>query len=125
MDLNECTGQVIGAAIEVHRVLGPGLLESAYRQALQYEIRLRGLKVVAESLVSIGYKEVEIPDAFRIDLLVENAVIVEIKAVEKILPVHRAQLLTYLRCANKKIGLLMNFHETTMKHGIVRVANQF
>ncbi len=124
MDENECSNRIIGAAIEVHRVLGPGLLESAYRQALQHELRAQGLRVECEVRVSIGYKGLELPDAFRVDMLVEDLVIAELNAVERVSPLHHAQLLTYLRCCNKRLGLLLNFHEPMLKRGIARVANQ-
>jgi GxxExxY protein len=124
LDENDVSHLIIGAAIEVHRVLGPGLLESAYRLALAHELRLRGHKVDTEVLVAVRYKDLEIPGAFRIDLLVEGLVVVELKAVEKLMPMHEAQLLTYLRCSNKRLGLLLNFHESMLKRGVTRVVNQ-
>jgi GxxExxY protein len=123
MDENECSGQIVGAAIEVHRVLGPGMLESAYRIALSHELRSQGLGVESEVLIGIRYKDLEIPGAFRIDLMVERMVIVELKVVEKLMPTHEAQLLTYLRCCNKRLGLLLNFQGPVLKAGIKRVVN--
>lgn len=123
MDENACSTHIIGAAIEVHRALGSGLLESAYRLALTHELALRGLRVCSERPIGISYKALSIPQAFRVDLLVEDLVIVELKATQKLLPIHAAQLLTYLRFSGHRLGLLLNFHEQVLKRGIVRVAN--
>jgi len=124
MDENELSSRIIGAAIEVHRILGPGLLESAYRAALTYELRVLGLQVEVEVPMAIKYKGLEIPAAFRLDLVVEQLVVLELKAVEKVMPLHEAQLLTYLRCCEKRLGLLLNFNETTLKRGVTRVVNK-
>lgn len=105
MELNEISERVIGAAIEVHRLLGPGLLEQSYEKALGHELSLRNLSYSAQISLPISYKELQIPDAYRIDLLVENQLIIETKAVENVLPVHKAQLLTYLRHTEKPLGL--------------------
>ena len=123
MELNELSERVIGAAIEVHRFLGPGLLEQSYEKALEHEFTLRGLKYSSQISLPIAYKELQIPDAYRLDILIENQLIVEIKAVENILPVHKAQLLTYLRHTQKPLGLLINFNSSLLKNGLTRVIN--
>ena len=110
MDEKSLTGEVIGAAIEVHRTLGPGLLESAYELALERELLLRGLTVERQKAVFLEYKGVVLGDAFRIDLLVNDGLLVEIKAAEQTLPLHEAQLLTYLRLTGKQLGPLINFY---------------
>jgi GxxExxY protein len=115
------TSRVIGAAIEVHRMLGPGLLESTYRVCLTEELRLRGLSTRSETTVPLVYKGLRIEHAFRLDLLVEERLIVETKAVAALLPVHSAQVLTYLRCTGMNLGLLLNFNTMMMKDGIVRL----
>lgn len=117
------TSEIIGAAMEVHSALGPGLLESAYESCLCRELVTRNLGVQRQLDVPVVYKGVDVECGFRIDLLVEDTVIVEIKAVERILPVHEAQLLTYLRLSHKEVGLLLNFHVATLRDGgIVRRA---
>jgi GxxExxY protein len=123
MDEKAPSGEVIGAAIEVHRTLGPGLLESAYELAFERELQLRGLTVERQKAVLLEYKGVVLGDAFRIDLLVNDALLVELKSVEKLLPLHEAQLLTYLRLTGRPLGLLINFNVKTLKEGIRRVAN--
>lgn len=120
MQTNELTGKIIGAAIEVHKQLGPGMLESAYEECLCYELSLCGLKVERQKPIPVVYKEIKLDCGYRTDLLVENEVIVELKAQDAILPVHEAKILTYLRFANKKIGLLINFNVTVLKNGIRR-----
>jgi GxxExxY protein len=124
MDENGLSHEIIGAAIEVHRVLGPGLLESIYEQALCIELQLRGLQVKCQRELPIIYKGVLLEGAFRIDVMVEEMVIIEIKAVEKLLAVHEAQLLTYLKLASLKLGLLMNFNSTVVSNSVRRVVNQ-
>ncbi len=114
------TREVIGAAIAVHRVLGPGLLESAYQACLTHEVKKRGLRVDREVPVAVVYDDVSLDCGYRIDLLVESQVVVEVKAIEKTLPVHEAQLLTYLKLAKKQRGLLINFNVSLLKQGIVR-----
>jgi GxxExxY protein len=121
---NQVATEVIGAAIEVHRHLGPGMIESAYELALSHELALRKLTCRRQLSIAARYKHIDIPDAYRIDLMVEESVVVEIKAVESLLPVHEAQLLTYLRFTEKRLGLLLNFHAFPMKAGIRRVANK-
>ncbi len=114
------TEGIIGAAIEVHRVLGPGLLESVYEECLCYELGLRKIAFQRQVELPIAYKELSLPGAYRLDLLVENAVVVEIKAIERILAVHEAQLLTYLRLTGKRAGLLINFNVARLVDGVVR-----
>ena len=123
--LNHITDQVIGAAIEVHRALGPGLLESAYEACLAFELAQRGLKVELQKPLPVVYKEVHLDCGYRLDLLVENAVIVEIKAVESLAPIHQAQLLSYLRLSGCKVGLLINFNVKVLKDGLRRLVNDF
>jgi GxxExxY protein len=122
-ELNKITEAIIGAAIEVHRALGPGLLESAYVTCLVYELRERGFKVLQEVPLPLVYKEVKLDCGYRLDLLVNDAVIVEVKSVESLAPIHEAQLLSYLKLADCKIGLLINFNVKMLKQGIKRLAN--
>ena len=121
---NRVATSIIGAAIEVQKHLGPGLMESAYETALCRELELRGLQFSRQTPVSVRYKDVLLVDAYRADLIVEDHVIIEIKAVEHLLPIHEAQLLTYLRFADKRLGLLLNFHTLPLKAGVRRVVNQ-
>lgn len=123
VELNEITGQIIDASIKVHRCLGPGLLESAYEAVLAYELRKRGLHVDTQLPLPVTYEEVNLEVGYRIDLFVEHDVIVELKAVEKMIPLYDAQLLTYLKLRKKKIGLLINFNVVLLKDGIKRLAN--
>lgn len=122
-ELNKITGAVIESAIEVHRELGPGLLESAYEACLAYELVERGYKVERQLEMPIRYKEVFVDVGYRIDLLVDGLIIVELKAVDEIHPIHEAQLLSYLKLGNLHLGLLLNFHCELMKQGIKRIAN--
>jgi GxxExxY protein len=122
-ELNDISFLIIQSAIEVHRTLGPGLLESVYRACLLYELRARALAVMAEQLVPICYKGIIIEGAYRLDLLVENQVLVEVKAIETVLPVHSAQLLSYLRLTDKPLGLLINFHVPILVAGVDRIMN--
>jgi GxxExxY protein len=124
MEINTLSGEVIGAAIEVHRVFGPGLLESAYELALERELVLRGLSVERQKPVPLEYKGAALGDGFRIDMLINDQLIVEIKAVDCIQPIHEAQLLTYLRLTGKQLGLLINFNERILKSGLKRVVNR-
>lgn len=123
MNINEVTAIVIDSAMEVHTVLGPGLLESAYESCLKHELVSRNIKVSSQLELPITYKNNSIDSGYRIDLLVDDRVIVELKAVDRILPIHEAQLLSYLKMSNLKIGLLLNFNVTRLKHGIKRLAN--
>ena len=121
--LNRISGEVVDASLKVHRALGPGLLESAYQACLLYELRKRGLDVAAQVEMPIRYDNVVIDTAFRIDLFVEKAVVVELKAVPRIHPIHEAQLLSYLRLSGSKLGLLINFHVVLLRDGITRIVN--
>lgn len=123
--LNKITEQIIGAAIEVHRAVGPGLLESAYEACLVFELRERGFKVEQQRPLPVVYKNVRLDCGYRLDVVVNDSVIVEIKAVEKPTTVHEAQLLSYLRLYGCKIGLLINFHVAVLKNGIRRIVNEF
>jgi GxxExxY protein len=120
--INELTEQIIGAGIEVHRLLGPGLLESAYQKALAHELRLRGITFEDQKVCSVTYKDLVIDDAYRLDFLVGGLVVVELKAVDALLDVHEAQVLTYLRFTGCHVGLLMNFRSTTLTRGLKRLA---
>lgn len=119
-ELNRITEQVIGAAIEVHRMLGPGLLESTYAVCLLHELKLRGIHAEGEKALPVVYKDVALECGYRIDVLVENAVIVELKAVSELAPIHQAQLLSYLKLARCSVGLLINFNVTQLIEGIKR-----
>jgi GxxExxY protein len=120
METNQITEKIIGCAIEVHKNLGPGLLESAYEECLYYELENCGLNVKRQLALPLVYKDVKLDAGYRIDLMVENKVIVEIKSVEAIAEIHKAQLMTYMKLANIKIGLLINFNISRLKDGIVR-----
>jgi GxxExxY protein len=122
---NQITEKIIGSAIEVHRSLGPGLLESAYEECLCYELTQSELQYKRQVPLPVVYKGVNLECGYRMDLVVEELVVVEIKAVERILPVHEAQLLSYLKLHNKKVGLLMNFHIPVLKNGLKRIVNNF
>lgn len=123
MTENEISHEIIGAALDLHGNLGPGLLESAYECALMFELAQRGLDVRCQVPMPLIYKSVKLDQGYRLDLLVQDKVIVEIKSVECIAPVHYAQLLTYLRLSDKRLGLLINFNSKLLKHGIHRVVN--
>ena len=118
------SGEIIGAAIEVHRVLGPGLLESAYEECLAWELAQRGLRVTRQSLIPVRYKELTIDEGYRADMVVNEAVILELKCVDSFQPIHTAQLLTYLKMTGLKLGLLLNFKVDIMRNGIKRVVNR-
>ena len=117
----EPTKDIIGAAIQVHKTLGPGLLERIYQDALIYELKKLNLKYKSEQTLSVNYKDSVLPSKFRLDLIVEDCVIVELKNCEELKPIHEAQLMTYLKITDKKVGLLLNFHALLMKDGIQRV----
>ena len=123
--LDLITRRIIGAAIEVHRHLGPGLLESAYQTCLAFELRQGGLEVEEQKPLPVIYKDVRLDCGYRLDLLVEEAVVVEIKAIEQFAPIHQAQLLSYLRLSGKSVGLLINFHVRVLKDGLKRIVNEF
>ncbi|PWK19177.1 GxxExxY protein [Xanthomarina spongicola] len=120
---NKLTEKIIGAAINVHRVLGPGLLESAYQECLLFELQSVGLSVTKEIALPIVYKDIKLDHGYRIDLLVENKVVIELKTVEAFTDVHTAQILTYMKLGNYPIGLLINFHTKLLKNGIKRFVN--
>jgi GxxExxY protein len=123
MNENRVARDIVDAAYRVHTALGPGLLESVYEAALAYELEKRGLRVTRQQAVPAVYEEVQIHAAFYADLIVDEQVIVEIKAVETVAPVHKKQLLTYLKLADKRLGLLINFNVLLIKDGITRIAN--
>lgn len=123
--LDEITRRIIGAAIEVHRHLGPGLLESAYETCLLFELKQLGFTVEQQKPLPVVYKGIVLDCGYRLDLVVEDAVIVELKAVEQLTSIFEAQLLSYLRLTGKKVGLLINFHGAVLKNGIKRIVNEF
>ena len=126
MNINDITSRIISAAMKVHSELGPGLLESVYQECLYIELEDMGLHVQKEVLVPVVYKGREITkDGFRIDLLIEDTVVIELKSVEEVKPVHKKQLLTYLRLTHKQVGLLINFNEVMLKKGIFRIVNSY
>jgi GxxExxY protein len=125
MNINQITEAIIGAAIEVHRRLGPGLLESAYRVCLAYELRKRGFEVIEEQPIPVVYDDVELDCGFRADFLVNRLVIVELKAKSVIHPVDKAQTLSHLRLMNLSVGLLINFHEVKLADGVHRIVNNY
>lgn len=120
METNQITEKIIGCAIEVHRFLGPGLLESAYEECLAFELQKAGLNIERQKAVPVVYKEIKLDCGYRIDILVENKVVIELKTVDEFSPVHEAQVLTYIKFAQKSIGLLINFNVTLLKNGIRR-----
>ena len=123
--LNKLSKEAIGAALEVHSVLGPGLLETTYELSLQHELQLRGYEVQRQIPLPIEYKGLVVPEAYRIDLLLENQLVIELKAVETLQPIHSAQLLTYLKMSGKHLGLLINFHSARLTDGIKRLVHNF
>jgi GxxExxY protein len=124
-EINDRTGAIIDAAMKVHTFLGPGLLESSYEACLAHELNLRGLSISTQYPIDLVYEGLRLEVGYRADLLVDNAVIVELKAVDKILPVHEAQLISYLRLTGFRVGLLINFHEEHLRDGIRRRVNRF
>ncbi len=123
MTENVLSNKIIGTAIELHKKLGPGLLESAYENALAYDLKDIGLDIKLQVSMPFVYKEIKLDIGYRLDLLIEDKVIVEIKSVESLAPVHYAQLLTYLKLSNLKLGLLINFNTKLLKEGIHRIVN--
>jgi GxxExxY protein len=121
LELNQITYEIIGAAYKVHSELGPGLLESAYEVCLEYELIKQGFNVERQKVLPVVYDGIGLDAGYRIDLLVEDAVIIELKAVDELVPIHQAQLMTYLKLSKHKLGLLMNFNVTDMKKGIKRI----
>jgi GxxExxY protein len=120
MEINEITGKIIGCAMEVHKNLGPGLLESAYAECMIYELQNSGLRVESQKPVPIIYKERKLDYGYRIDILVEDKVLIELKSIDMFNPIHEAQILTYMKFAGKKIGLLINFNVTMLRNGLRR-----
>ena len=125
METNELSDKIIGAAIRVHKELGPGLLESIYEEAICLELEDLKLNYDKQLKIPLYYKNRQLKNHFRLDLLVENEIIIEIKSVEQILDVHHAQLLSYLRLTHKKVGLLLNFNTALMKNGLKRIVNNY
>ncbi|OHC07472.1 MAG: GxxExxY protein [Planctomycetes bacterium RIFOXYD2_FULL_41_16] len=123
--LNKITETIIGAAIDVHRALGPGLLESAYEACMVYDLIQVGMKVEQQKPLPVVYRGVKLECGYRLDLMIENEVVVEIKSIDKLLPIHKAQLMSYLKLADCKVGLLINFNVELLKDGIQRVVNNF
>lgn len=123
MDINQVSGTIVDAAMKVHTALGPGLLQSAYNACLAHELRTRGLRVDLQVPVPVVYDGVKLEVGYRIDMLVERSVVVELKAITKLLPVHEAQLLSHLRLNDNRLGLLINFHVLHLRDGIKRIAN--
>ncbi|MFH1975156.1 MAG: GxxExxY protein [Pseudomonadota bacterium] len=123
IDIESTARQIVHSAIRVHKVLGPGLLESVYQKCLAYELEKAGLRVACEIILPVKYEDVTIDTGFRIDMLINNFVIIENKTVENLLPIHEAQLLTYLKLSNLKLGFLLNWNVTLMKDGIKRMVN--
>ena len=121
--INRTTGAIIGAAMKVHSTLGPGLLESAYRDFVIHELKKCGLAVQSEVGLPVVYDGVRIEAAYRVDMIVEGTIVIELKAVATLLPIHKAQLLSYLRLGGYPAGLLINFHVVRLKHGITRMVN--
>ena len=125
MDINQLSSKIIGAAIEVHKVLGPGLLESAYEKCLCHELKLRGLSFDSQKPLPLVFKGEEIDCGYRLDIVVDNAIILELKSCEQIEPIHKAQLLTYLKLSGLTLGLVLNFNVPVMRDGIVRIVTGF
>jgi len=121
LKINELTQAIIGSAIEVHRLLGPGLLESAYQESLARELTLRQIPFEREKPLPLEYKGAKLDCGYRLDFLIADAVVVEVKAAEGLLPIHQAQLLTYMKIGGWKVGLIINFHESLLKNGIKRL----
>jgi len=124
LKLNQMSGEIIDAAMAVHSALGPGLLESVYETCLCYELNRRGVRTQTQVQLPVCYDSLELDAGYRLDLLVENCIIVELKAIEKILPIHQAQLLTYLELSDKSLGLLINFNAVHLRDGIKRMVHR-
>ncbi len=124
LDINTLSSKIIGAAIEVHKTLGPGLLESAYEECLCHEFSLRGLSFERQKPLPVDYKGKNLDCGYRLDIVVEKAIIIELKSCEKIEPIHKAQLLTYLKLSGINLGLLLNFNVPVMRDGIARIVNE-
>ena len=124
MDINRISGNIIGAAIEVHKALGPGLLESAYEECLCHELNVRDISFERQKHLPVRYKNIKLDCGYRLDIVVENLIIIELKSCEQIEPIHKAQLLTYLKLSGINLGLLLNFNVTVMRDGIIRIVNE-
>jgi GxxExxY protein len=124
-NMNQLSSKIIGAAIEVHKTLGPGLLESAYEECLCHELNIQGLLFEKQKPLTIYYKGKKLDCGYRLDIVVEKAVIIELKSCEKVEPIHKAQLLTYLKLSGLNLGLILNFNVPLMRDGIVRIVNEF
>lgn len=122
-EINDITYNIIGAAYKVHKELGPGLLESTYEVCLAHELREKGYEIITQKALPVVYQEIKLEAGYRIDLLVNNTIIIEVKSVEDLAPIHKAQILTYLKLSGKKLGLLINFNVTNLQHGIIRIIN--
>ena len=125
MDINQLSSKIIGAAIEVHKTLGPGLLESAYEECLSHEFKCQDISFDRQRPLPIHYKGITLECCYRLDIVVENAIILELKSCEKIEPIHKAQLLTYLKLTGLNLGLILNFNVPVLREGIIRVVNNF
>ena len=125
MELNDITRTIIGCAIKVHSRLGPGVLENSYEACLAHDLEKAGLKVLRQVGLPLVYEGVNLDVGYRLDLLVENEIVVEVKAQNELLPVHKAQLLSHLRLSGRQVGLLINFHELLLKNGIIRMVNNY
>ena len=124
MDINKLSSKIIGAAIEVHKALGPGLLESAYEECICRELSLGGFSLERQKPLAVRYKGIKLDCGYRLDVVVENTIILELKSCEKIEPIHKAQILTYLKLSGLSLGLLLNFNVPVMRDGIVRIVNE-
>ena len=124
MNINKLSSRIIGAAIEVHKALGPGLLESAYEECICHQLGIGGLSLERQKPLAVRYKGINLDCGYRLDVVVEDAIILELKSCEKIEPIHKAQLLTYLKLSGFKLGLLLNFNVALMREGIVRIVNE-
>jgi len=125
MDINKLTTKIIGAAIEVHKSLGPGLLESAYEECLSHELSIQSFSFERQKPLPVIYKGIKLDCGYRLDLVIQNAIILELKSCERVEPIHKAQLLTYLKLSGLSLGLILNFNVPLMRNGIVRVVNNF
>ncbi len=124
MDINQLSSKIIGAAIQVHKALGPGLLESAYEECICYELSYQGFSIERQKPLAINYKGIKLDCGYRLDIVVENTIILELKSCKKIEPIHKAQLLTYLKLSGLNLGLILNFNVSVMRDGIVRIVNE-
>jgi GxxExxY protein len=124
ININNLSSRIIGAAIAVHKALGPGLLESTYEECISHELSIGGLSLERQKPLPVQYKGINLDCSYRLDVVVENAIILELKSCEKIEPIHKAQLLTYLKLSGFKLGLLLNFNVILMREGIVRIVNE-